>query len=311
LRTKAGCCGWNRFAGSGEFYCLLSNHCRHLEALYKGTIAGGYVVLFSRVRGAVGEIEGREWALLCLETIGVLIGIFVAFRLNEWAMSRREAARDLQLVDRLFEESQRNVSWLRGQRERDQALVSREMKFATTLVHDGRCPADDDSWQSVFTVAWYPALVVETSVYDEMMGAGGLATIENPVARQAVSRFQTFLGSAKERTSFSRARADPAIPIDHPSVTVSFNAEQNDPEEVTFDRTALCGDAAFKKRVADKVRDHAVVMSERGDLVGWSIEMCSSLGRMVGKRCVPFRGGPLTGQDAKIAEAIWKEAGQN
>jgi hypothetical protein len=268
------------------------------------------VVLFGQVRGAIAEVQRREWALLCLETIGVLVGILIAFQLNEWAENRRETARNRELVERLFDEAQRNVSWLRNQRDENDAIISREVKFATALLHDGQCPANEDLWKSVYTVGWFPPIVVENSVYDEMMGAGGLTAIENSSARRAVSRFQSELTMMKDRAAFIRLNSGPAVPIDDPNSNVSYDPTRDDPEDITYNHAALCRDAAFKKRVADKVRDHQFVLSQRGELVRSAIEVCSSLGRIVGKKCTPFRGGPLTGQDARYAEDAWKEAGQ-
>ena len=115
----------------------------------------------------------------------------------------------------------------------------------------------------------------------------------------------------KDRTTFVRLQSGPALPVDHPSSNVSFDASRDDPEVITYDKAALCGDAAFKKRVADKVRDHQNILSERGELVRSAIDVCSSLGRIVGKKCVPFRGGPLVGGDAQFAEKTWQEAGGN
>ena len=273
-------------------------------------LRGAAVILFSQIRGAIGEIQRREWALLCLETLGVLVGIFIAFQLNEWATGRREASRNREMIDRLFDETQRNISWLREQRTRAETITSNEVKFATELVHESRCPADGEMWKSVYTVTWYPPMVVETSVYDEMMGAGGLATIEDSYARRAVSRFHTDLNQIKERIGFIRARTSPAIELDDPRSHASYDPTKDDPLAYTFDRNALCGDASFKNRVADKVRDHEVVMDQRSDLVRSAIEMCSSLGKIMGRRCMPFRGGPLVGQDAKFADEAWEEAGK-
>ena len=63
------------------------------------------MILFSRVRDAFGEITKRDWALLSLETLGIIGGILIAFQLNEWASRRNEAARHQRMMERLFEES--------------------------------------------------------------------------------------------------------------------------------------------------------------------------------------------------------------
>jgi hypothetical protein len=37
------------------------------------------MILFKRVGDSFRHIEDREWLLLCVETLGVLVGILVAF----------------------------------------------------------------------------------------------------------------------------------------------------------------------------------------------------------------------------------------
>ena len=74
------------------------------------------MILFKRVGESFGRIEGREWALLFLETLGVVGGILIAFELNEWASRRTESARHRQIMERLFEESEQDVASLRAMR---------------------------------------------------------------------------------------------------------------------------------------------------------------------------------------------------
>ena len=45
------------------------------------------MILFKRVGDSFRHIEDREWLLLVLETLGVLVGILLAFELQEWARS--------------------------------------------------------------------------------------------------------------------------------------------------------------------------------------------------------------------------------
>ena len=68
------------------------------------------MILFKRVGESFRKIEGREWALLSLETLGVIAGILIAFELNEWAANRAAAARHHEMMERLFEESEQDVA---------------------------------------------------------------------------------------------------------------------------------------------------------------------------------------------------------
>jgi hypothetical protein len=72
------------------------------------------MILFKRVGDSFRHIEDREWVLLFLETLGVLVGILLAFELQEWGQRRSEAAKHHQLMERLFEESEMDVTAVGG-----------------------------------------------------------------------------------------------------------------------------------------------------------------------------------------------------
>ena len=75
------------------------------------------MILFKRVGESFRHIEDREWLLLFLETVGVLVGILLAFELQEWASRRADAAKHREIMDRLFEESEQDVASLRDLRD--------------------------------------------------------------------------------------------------------------------------------------------------------------------------------------------------
>lgn len=242
------------------------------------------MVVFSRVREAVGEIQRREWVLLALESLGILAGILIAFQLNEWAARRKEQARNHEVVERLFDESKEIVAQLRLERDAVKKMTDRELAFATALVRDRKCPPAS-AWFSAVTVNMYPTLAVPTSVYEEMMGAGGLATIDIADARRSVSRFHRLLDWTNRQTEFFRSHMTPTIQMDDPRVTATFEPGAEEPLGLQFDREALCVDQVFRNRVADEVRDHQLVYSTRADLLASAIKMCTALGRALNKPC--------------------------
>lgn len=257
------------------------------------------MILFSRLRSALGDVQRREWVLLGLETICILGGILIAFELNEWGTRRKEQARRLEVVERLFDEARQNVSELRIQRAHVDRMTERERTFATMLAQ-GKCPPAD-LWSAAYTVNMYPAIGVQTSVYQEMMGSGGLTTIADEGARKAVSDFYSNLDWVNSQIDYFRSHADHTFEIDDPRVTANFDWTQDEPLKLTFENEVLCADRKFRNRVADEVRDHQMVYFTTRELTEDAIRMCNRLGSMLKKACIPVEGGPLTGADAKVA----------
>ena len=264
------------------------------------------MILFRRLRRGVKQISSRDWALLTLETAGVLAGILIAFQLNEWASRRNHAARHDQLMERLFEESEFGVAGLRGWRDRMRQIVDQESKFAVSLAA-GRCPPDAD-WVAANTVHMMPAVVAPTSVYQELMGAGGLAAVENAEARRAIAEFHEGLAWVQQQVAYFRDNRIETVEPSDPRVKVRFDPTADEPEVWSFDRDSLCADQAFKNRVASATRAHLVYASYLAEAANGAIRMCAALGASMGQHCAPDTGGPLTGADAKLVDAIAAKA---
>ena len=144
------------------------------------------MILFKRVGESFRHIEDREWMLLFLETLGVLVGILLAFELQQWGERRAEAAKHQEIMERLFEESEQDIASLRELRDVLFDESRREVEFATQL-SNGKCPPEP-LWRAVGTVQMLPSLQLPRSVYGELMGSGGLSSINDARVRQAIAR---------------------------------------------------------------------------------------------------------------------------
>ena len=265
------------------------------------------MILFRRVGSAFRGIEGREWALLTLETLGVVAGILIAFELNEWAAQRNEAARHARLMERLFEESEMDVTGLRFIRDILSGYVDSEVKFATELSRGG-CPPPGE-WEDVNSGQMLPALGAPTSVYEELTGAGGLASVELQSVRDALAQFHGNLDWTQRQSNYFRDSRIEVLQPSDPRARVRFDLTADDPEVWTYDRAALCKDPGFRSRYAAATRGHYVYTDYVRDLTDDAIVMCASLGASIGRTCEPrtggpfhAKGGPLRDHDAALAK---------
>lgn len=257
------------------------------------------MILFKRLGSSFASIDGREWALLFLETLGVLAGILIAFELQEWASRRADAARHRQLMERLFEESEQDVATTRRLRDVLRKLSGEEAAFATALGR-GECPPDA-MWNSVQTVGMLPAFNAPRSVYEELMGAGGLSSIERPEVRSAVASFNTKIDWSQNQNEYFRAGAsDPVEPSDK-RISIRYDPGSAGPLITTYDRQALCADHEFRNKMAGAVRNHVVITHYHEDVTDEAIKMCALLGNSLGHQCHPSSEGPLAGEDAELA----------
>ena len=257
------------------------------------------MILFRRTGEAFRKIEDREWLLLALETLGVLAGILIAFELQLWGQRRSEAARHHQLMERLFEETESDVASIRYMRNVLGPNVKLEQAFAARIGR-GECPPDAD-FQSVVTLGMLPALTPPNSAYQELMGAGGLSSIDREDVRTALARFHEEVEFSQKQIDYFRMVKRDAVQDSDKRTQIRFDPTADEPEIVTFDRPALCQDQGFRNLVASQTRQHTVFLRFIQNPLEEAINLCVRLGDSLGRKCTPPYGGPLTGDDAKIA----------
>jgi len=263
------------------------------------------MILFKRVGESFRRIEDREWVLLFLETLGVLFGILLAFWLQEWAQQRADASKHREIMDRLFEESEQDIASLRVIRDVLAAESKAEVEFATQL-SDGKCPPDS-SWTAVGTVQMLPSLEVPQSVYGELMGSGGLSSIQDGRVRRAIAMFHSELAWSEGQIEYFRGHRPEVVPDSDSRVRLRYDPTADEPEVAEYDRAALCSDRAFRNRMVSAARNHKVFAGYHHGVTLWAISMCGTLGASVHRQCEPAFGGPLKGEDlATLKKAIAK-----
>ena len=258
------------------------------------------MILFKRVSESFRHIEDREWMLLSLETLGVLAGILIAFELQQWGQRRADAAKHHQLMERLFEESEIDVAALRHVRDILNGIVDKEKTFAVKLDR-GQCPPQAE-WRAVETIGMLPALTAPSSVYQELLGAGGLSSVQRRDVRRAIAVFHGNLEWSQQQVAYFRQVKEDPLPNRDPRVTITYDPQGDEPEVTTFDRQALCGDHAFRNSYAANLRQHIVFTTFHQSSLEAAIGMCVRLADNLGKNCDPSFDGPLKGPDAAYAK---------
>ncbi len=246
------------------------------------------------------------WRQFSGEVGVIVLGVLIALGAQqavEWLQFRNEQRNTL---ERLFEEARTNVAEL-GNRQPTSVMMQAEIDFATELTRTRSCPAAD-KWMAVETVSMYRSVTVQTSVYDEIVGAGGLADIGSTRVRDAVANFHSNLVWVQAQTNFFRSVMVLPVSVDDRRRTLTFDRDAREPAVATFDREALCSDHGFHNRIVEAVRNHAVWDRFRLHLAYDAIRMCAILGDELGKQCTPSEGPPFTNGEKSIAEEAVRDS---
>ncbi|MFL6735622.1 MAG: hypothetical protein ACJ8F4_01010 [Sphingomonas sp.] len=205
-------------------------------------------------------------------------------------------------MERLFEESENDLSVIREMRDSLKPIIQREQAFAVRLA-SGQCPADKD-FQAITSLPMMPALAPPTSVYQELMGAGGLSSIERKDVRAGLADFHGDLEWSQKQIDYFRDGRTNPVEVSDPRVRTHFDPQAEETEVSVFDGRALCGDSGFRNRVAVATRAHTVFLSYFEGPLEDAISMCVRLGDTLGHSCSPSFGGPLKGNDAKYQTRV-------
>ncbi|GEM_PF-2572249 len=262
------------------------------------------IAIWRRTKKAVGSISDGEWALLALESLGVVVGILIAFQLDSWNENRKEARAQAELVERLFDESEQIVASIRTQSEFFADMNRGHQQVAQIWFTGSRCPTSSEL-ASLGTTNFYPALEFDTAAYDEMIGSGGLSRLPSADLRRAVSSFHSeaeaytsqleYFRDVNSRREQSQEDEFGAYPLMDP--------ETGAVQIVGQDVSRACGDTDYKLYMYGRIRNFGVMQTQREAMLDSAIAMCRALGEEVGRACGPAEGFDLGEEDPETGAA--------
>ncbi|MCJ8191389.1 hypothetical protein [Sphingomicrobium aestuariivivum] len=268
------------------------------------------IVLWRKVRSAVGGIGPTEWALLAIEGVIVFLSIFAAFQLSEFAENRRDAARLGRIEAQLLEEARTALGliWRRtSQREEELPLA----RSAARDLAAGRCP-DDAAFQSLWSVQLYEMIDPPSGVYDELVNSVGVSALSAD-ARLAVDFYRNSLNYVKGQLPNFRSQEEFLRPEDPRLAVHASGSDEGRGMRMVFDREAYCADREFADAVNFAVRNQAVFQRYRNDLLDDAAFLCVVLAEEQGRKCTGEWVEQLIPDDARAdierrGRARWEAA---
>ncbi|WP_265587692.1 hypothetical protein [Sphingomicrobium arenosum] len=258
------------------------------------------IVLWRRIRKAVGGIGPTEWALLAIETFAVVAGILIAFELEQWSERREKRAAQAALLDRLVDEAEQSVAFLIEHRDGFDGWRRAARTQLDILINEDRCPPEGD----MSFARNLPSLHLPTSAYDEMAGTGGLSILPRARERRAVADYQAARNAFAQQLQFARSLATGYDFGDWDRMGFVYTFDPAKPAGSSYNGRKVhdgdCADETFKGRMASAMYHAEVVHEFRAALAAEAIEMCAVLADAAGRQCRPGDQS-LTGDDLDLA----------
>ncbi len=135
------------------------------------------------------SLKKRDWGLVLLEVLIVVVGIFIGLQVDDWNETRKERVETARFLERLSSDMTEMRDAIIGQRDKAQEIFENALVAFRILENcsiDGfeqaQAASAIENYQNVFTPQIF------RSAYDEMLSAGALARLKNDRLKDQLSR---------------------------------------------------------------------------------------------------------------------------
>ena len=125
------------------------------------------------VKRLTQALQRQDWAVVSIEFVLVVVGVLLAFQINEYA-NRREAANEREgATERLLVEAEESVAYMRQTVDFQQGLVD-DLNFALIRVQSGQGRPEDQKRMlaGLSRARSATPLAPPSSVYDDLVASG-------------------------------------------------------------------------------------------------------------------------------------------
>lgn len=231
-------------------------------------------------------IREQNWFTVLLEVIIVVVGIFVGLQVDDWNTNRKLQIEETATLVRLQAESEDVVAyWQEQVFMSSQATINRrkflEFLYAGKIPSGQRDVVDD----ALLRLGHYPANSPPGSVYDEMIGSGGLRLISDVSARSAVADYAKELVFINGQLIQFRTGLPTLGRAFDGRILSTYEPSRASLRQFEYDFKALSLDEQFKSHMVDFIRNQLQFHRYRLRVLRTASKMCTEVSRAVSKIC--------------------------
>jgi hypothetical protein len=229
-------------------------------------------------------LRRQDWAMITIEFLLVVVGVLLAFQINEWASERANASGRQRSTERLLEEAELTVAYNRQAVGYQQAIL-RGLGFAIARIEraDWQKADEERIVDGLAKARSMVALSPPSSVYEDVVSSGELNKIGDVALRAAISRYRATLSFEE------RMRQQLQAPLAAYERIPAFRY-QTDPEgkariRLAVDFPSLARDREAQQMLALTAENHRILLMLRTRALRDSERMCVALGSAVARPC--------------------------
>lgn len=222
--------------------------------------------------------------MVMIEFALVVVGVLLAFQINEWASERASAGERQLSAERLLEEAELDVAYNRQAVDYQQQVL-RGLGFATGRIVGKKWQEADEEriTAGLANARSMVALAPPSSVYEDVISSGELNKIGNFAIRAAIGRYRATL-SFEERMR-QQLQVPLAIYERIPAFRYDTDPAGKERIRLTVDFPTLLHDQQAQQVIALTAENHRILLMLRTRALRDSEQMCVALGAAVGRSC--------------------------
>lgn len=226
----------------------------------------------------------QDWAMIATEFGLVLVGVLLAFQINEWASQRARAGASHLAAERLLEELELSVAYHRQTVEYGRG-IREGLGFAMQPIVANNLDEADEERISLGLVRARAmvALAPPSSVYDDVVSSGDFNQIGSVDARAAISRYRASLSFEERMRQYLQAPLS-----DYQRISAfRYEADPKGQEQIRLfvDFQALERDRHAQQLIALTAENHRILLMLRTRALRDAEKMCMALAASIGRSC--------------------------
>lgn len=240
---------------------------------------GGMTMIVKRFAGA---LRRQDWMAVAVEFLLVVLGILIAFQINDWSANRQARVERTAATERLLEEAESDVAYIRQAVGYQQGNVDALRQLALAISSTGRQRAGEPGLaKQIVRARVMVPLAPPSSVYDDIASSGELSQVGDIGVRSSISRYRSTL-SFEER---GRQQFQTILNDFQRIAAFRFRVDEQGLLSADVDIPSLAADADARQLVALTAENHRVVLMLRKRALRDAERMCVALARAVGRSC--------------------------
>lgn len=171
-------------------------------------------------------IRNRDWIGIAIEVVVVTLGVFLAFRIDQWGQDRRQAEEERQFLERMWRETAGGIKendWVIQVHARNRRVAFEGLQQADNPAALARLAKST----SYCFGASFPGLGFNDTSYEELSASGRLNVVRDPALRSALREVAAAQADAVSQLNYARSQGIPITDALDEFIILSFDEDGN------------------------------------------------------------------------------------